>query len=276
MFPTLTSFEKDLTTKPFLNKSISTGAVAVKTSSMAPALITQNSKLIVSNVPLNFDHDAVYKFLRTFGKIRSLELIKDPITGKSSGQCTVEYENEQATSNALHCKFILLIKDVMGVNLKGNILYIKRSTGPMPTYSITNSGLVPSVSINNIHGVTQSSGAYMTADDYTKFKEISASKIICIKNMVTMHELEDDEEYEELYEDVLEECKNYGKVTQVKIPRPEGLGTLVSGLGKVFVEYFTRDGAAFAKEHLNGKNFHNRIVEVVYHPEDMYRKNQLD
>ena len=39
-----------------------------------------SSKLLVSNLPINFDEKAVYKFLRGFGKIKTLEMIKDPIT----------------------------------------------------------------------------------------------------------------------------------------------------------------------------------------------------
>jgi len=42
------------------------------------------SKLLVSNLPLNFDEDAVYKFLKSFGKIKTLEMIRDPITGNYS------------------------------------------------------------------------------------------------------------------------------------------------------------------------------------------------
>ena len=160
----------------------------------------------------------------------------------------------------------------MGINLQGNILYIKRSSGLVPIYSISSAG-------NSSLGILTSGnflGSTLTsADEYTKFKETTPSKVICIKNMCTLKELEDDDEYEDLYDDVMEECKCYAKIICVRIPRPEG-HEAVPGLGKVFVECYTREGAAFAKEHLNGKSFHGRIVEVVYHPEDMFRKNQLD
>ena len=171
----------------------------------------------------------------------------------------------------------------MGINLQGNILYIKRSSGLVPVYSISSSGSHSSLGIltsgSNVNlGITGNinpNNSYMNAEDYIKFRESTPSKVIMIKNMCTMKELEDDDEYDDLYDDVLEECKNYGKVISVKIPRYEGSHN-VPGLGKVFVEYYTREGAAFAKEHLNGKNFHGRTVEVVYHPEDMFKKSQLD
>jgi RNA recognition motif-containing protein len=104
MFPTLTSFEKDIN-NPYLTRTSTSSTTTVTkpqtsiTSSHAPA----TSKLLVSNLPLNFNEDSVYKFLRTFGKIKSLEMIKDPITGQYSGQCHVEYETEASTTNALQC-----------------------------------------------------------------------------------------------------------------------------------------------------------------------------
>ena len=66
--------------------------------------------------------------------------------------------------------------------------------------------------------------------------------------MVDIKELDDDDEYDDIYYDVMEECKIYGKIVTVKIPRPEHDGTLISGIGKVFVEYTNRDGASFAKD----------------------------
>jgi len=165
----------------------------------------------------------------------------------------------------------------MGINLKGNVLYIKRSSGLVPTYSVSSS----SGPANSLGILTSGLGAtpqqqYMTAEDYVKFRENTSSNVICIRNMVNLKDLEDEDEYDDLMEDVREECKIYGKVVDVRIPRPETPGETVSGIGKIFVEYATRDGASFAKENLNGKSFHGRFVEVVFHPEEMYRKNQLD
>lgn len=103
MFPTLTSFERDLN-NPYLNRTMSQATTVVKAStSLVPTNTPATSKLLISNLPLSFDQNGVYQVLRTFGKIKNIELIKDPITGKSSGNCHVEYETETATANALHC-----------------------------------------------------------------------------------------------------------------------------------------------------------------------------
>jgi hypothetical protein len=141
---------------------------------------------------------------------------------------------------------IIVKLDIMGINLQGNILYIKRSSGLVPTYNFSSKSKTSSL------GVLGSNGhQYMTAEDYMMARESNPSNVICCKNMVTMKELEDDEEYDEIYDDVWEECQNYGKVISIKIPRPEGKGVIVPGIGKVFVEFATKDGASFARDVSN-------------------------
>lgn len=54
--------------------------------------------------------------------------------------------------------------------------------------------------------------------------------------MVTPEELKDEEEYEDILEDIREECNKYGVVRSLEIPRPiEGID--VPGCGKVFKLY---------------------------------------
>lgn len=50
--------------------------------------------------------------------------------------------------------------------------------------------------------------------------------------MVTPDELKDEEEYEDIFDDIREECGKYGAVKSLEIPRPiEGVD--VPGCGKV-------------------------------------------
>lgn len=53
--------------------------------------------------------------------------------------------------------------------------------------------------------------------------------------MVTPDELRDEEEYEDILEDIREECSKYGVVRSLEIPRPiEGVD--VPGCGKVSIK----------------------------------------
>ena len=65
-----------------------------------------------------------------------------------------------------------------------------------------------------------------------------------------MKKLEIDEEYNEIKEDVKDECNKYGEVKSLKIPRPGPTGTYVHGLGKIFVEFDSVDSAKAARKVL--------------------------
>lgn len=58
------------------------------------------------------------------------------------------------------------------------------------------------------------------------------TEVLCLLNMVMPDELVDDEDYEEILEDIREECCKYGNVLSIEIPRPLE-GVEVPGCGKV-------------------------------------------
>lgn len=58
------------------------------------------------------------------------------------------------------------------------------------------------------------------------------TEVLCLMNMIVPEELVDDEEYEEIIEDIRDECAKYGNVRSLEIPRPIE-GVEVPGLGKV-------------------------------------------
>lgn len=66
------------------------------------------------------------------------------------------------------------------------------------------------------------------------------TEVLCLMNMVAPEELLDDEEYEEIVEDVRDECSKYGQVKSIEIPRPVD-GLEVPGTGKVGTVTLTFD-----------------------------------
>jgi splicing factor U2AF subunit len=51
--------------------------------------------------------------------------------------------------------------------------------------------------------------------------------------VVSHDELKEDNEYEEIVEDMREECSKYGVLTSLTIPRPNAAGEEVPGTGMV-------------------------------------------
>ena len=104
--------------------------------------------------------------------------------------------------------------------------------------------------------------------------EAPATEVLCLLNMVTEKELEDDEEYDEIVEDVKEECNKYGQVKSIEIPRPIS-GVDVPGVGKIFVEFTSKSECQKAQRALTGRKFANRVVVTSYYDPDKYHRRQF-
>ncbi|TYZ58272.1 hypothetical protein PybrP1_007949 [[Pythium] brassicae (nom. inval.)] len=91
------------------------------------------------------------------------------------------------------------------------------------------------------------------------------SDVVKLANMVSIDELNDDDEFSDLKEDVEEECKRFGKVVNLVIPRPQE-GESVPGVGSIFVRFSDVSEATAALKALSGRKFGGNIVKVTYYP----------
>ena len=91
-------------------------------------------------------------------------------------------------------------------------------------------------------------------------------QVLVLKNMVTPDELQDDQEFGEICEDVKDECAQHGAVLSVLIPRvKENFPQQCEG--SVFVEFDRADLAQKAALALSGRKFADRTVDVDYFDE---------
>uniref|UniRef100_A0A8C9F9U9 Splicing factor U2AF 65 kDa subunit n=1 Tax=Pavo cristatus TaxID=9049 RepID=A0A8C9F9U9_PAVCR len=100
------------------------------------------------------------------------------------------------------------------------------------------------------------------------------TEVLCLMNMVLPEELLDDEEYEEIVEDVRDECSKYGVVKSIEIPRPVD-GVEVPGCGKIFVEFTSVFDCQKAMQGLTGRKFANRVVVTKYCDPDSYHRRDF-
>jgi hypothetical protein len=82
---------------------------------------------------------------------------------------------------------------------------------------------------------------------------------VALDEMLDLNELSDQVTYDEIKEDMSDECANFGQITSLEIPRPSADGTPVPGLGKVFVEYTNLEGSVKARTTLNGRKFGGKV-----------------
>jgi len=100
------------------------------------------------------------------------------------------------------------------------------------------------------------------------------TEVLCLMNMVTPEELMDEEEYEDIIDDIKEECSKYGYVKSLEIPRPIQ-GVEVPGLGKVFIEFNSISESQKAQQNLAGRKFANRVVVTSFIEPDRYHRREF-
>lgn len=71
----------------------------------------------------------------------------------------------------------------------------------------------------------------------------------------------------EICDDVQEECSKFGRVIEVKIPRPTGGSRQSPGVGKIFVKFDTIESTTAALKSLAGRKFSDRTVVTTFFSE---------
>ena len=81
--------------------------------------------------------------------------------------------------------------------------------------------------------------------------------------------MRDDEIYEELQQDIADECNQHGTVRSIIIPRPVG-DAVGPGVGEVFVCFTHAEGTQKAKAAVHGRTFNGLSVKAVFYPVDLF------
>ncbi|POS88452.1 hypothetical protein EPUL_000145 [Erysiphe pulchra] len=205
---------------------------------------TQN-KISISDIPSYLTDEQVTELLVSFGELKAFVLVKDSSTEESRGIAFCEYSDPQATDIA--------VEGLNGMELGEKHLKVQRASIGHTQVS----GLEMSVNAMSMLAGTTSSG----------FEE---GRVLQLLNMVTPEELIDNQDYEEICEDVKEECEKYGKVLDMKVPRPTGGSRQSNGVGKIFVRFDTPESAGKALRSLAGRKFADRTVVTTFFSEENY------
>ncbi|KAL8152159.1 hypothetical protein V2J09_009919 [Rumex salicifolius] len=211
-------------------------------------------RIFVGGIPYSFTEVQIRQLLESFGPLKGFDLVKDRDTGNSKGYGFCSYQDPGVTDIAC--------QSLNGLKMGDKTLTVRRAT-------VSN---VQAKSEQEIilaqarqHIAMQSGG--------TNFLQASLgipelpTKILCLTEVVTSDTLKDDNEYEEIVEDMREECGKYGVLMSVIIPRPAMSGEHTPGVGKVFLEYADAAGCSNAKNNLGGRKFGGSTVSASYYPE---------
>ena len=206
------------------------------------------------NVPLgprkyNTCKTFLYLLTKLF-KAKLFSQVKDSATGLSKGYAFCEYCDVGITDQA--------IAGLNGMQLGDKKLIVQRAS-----VGAKNGGSINAIPVQlQVPGMQNVSGPGQPTE------------VLCLLNMVLPDELVDEEEYEDILEDIREECGKYGAVRSVEIPRPVP-GVEVPGCGKVFVEFAGIGECQKAQLSLAGRKFSNRVVVTSYFDPDKYHRREF-
>ncbi|XP_031174068.1 serine/threonine-protein kinase Kist isoform X1 [Sander lucioperca] len=93
--------------------------------------------------------------------------------------------------------------------------------------------------------------------------------VLRLLNLIDDSHLHNEEEYEEILEDMKEECQKYGSVVSLLIPKEN------PGKGQVFVEYANSSDSKEAQRLLTGRTFDGKFVVATFYPLSAYKRGYL-
>ncbi|KAF5473104.1 hypothetical protein F2P56_009744 [Juglans regia] len=222
-------------------------------------------RIFVGGLPYYFTEVQIRELLQTFGPLRGFDLVKDKDTGNSKGYGFCVYQDPAVTDIACAA--------LSGLKMGDKILTVRRATASAGQ-SKTEQEMILAQAQQHI---AMQKMALLTGDMNLPGVGIAPitnaetlTKVLCLTEAVTVDQLNDDQEYEEISEDMRDECSKFGTLVDITIPRPNQNGEHIPGVGKVFLEYSDIAGCANARSALNGRKFGGNVVNAFYYPEDKY------
>ncbi|KAL1022617.1 hypothetical protein UPYG_G00029940 [Umbra pygmaea] len=95
------------------------------------------------------------------------------------------------------------------------------------------------------------------------------SPVLRLLNLIDDSHLHNEDEYEDILEDMKEECQKYGSVVSLLIPKEN------PGKGQVFVEYANAGDSKEAQSLLTGRTFDGKFVVATFYPLSAYKRGYL-
>ncbi|KII87209.1 hypothetical protein PLICRDRAFT_663829, partial [Plicaturopsis crispa FD-325 SS-3] len=239
------------------------------TGVLVPGVVSTNvpdsiNKIFVGGLPAYLNEEQVMELLKSFGDLKAFNLVRENGNGPSKqGFAFFEYVDPGVTDVA--------IQSLNGMELGDRFLVVQRaSVGAKPGTP----GMIPNLPYDQFPEIPR---PIMPAGGDPSNQD---ARILLMLNMVTTDDLADDQEYGDLYEDVKEECSNFGFVEDLRIPRPvkkdkskwaPGEGGQqaamdairldeASGVGRVYVKYSDSTAATNALNSLAGRSFAGRSI----------------
>lgn len=246
------------------------GIESVGPSTHVPGIVSTNvpdsiNKIFVGALPAYLNEEQVMELLKSFGELKAFNLVREGGSGPSKGFAFLEYVDPDVTDVA--------IQALHGMELGDKKLIVQRASVG------AKSGLVlPPEAYAAAAAIAEIPKPILPAGENN-----DEARILLMLNMVVPEELGDEQEYQDIYEDIKEECGSYGEVLDLRIPKPTkkdrkwgDSGSIreaqmvdeANGVGRVYVKFADSQAAQAALKTLAGRSFAGRSIVATLLTDD--------
>uniref|UniRef100_A0A0C9QXC6 Splicing factor U2af large subunit n=1 Tax=Wollemia nobilis TaxID=56998 RepID=A0A0C9QXC6_9CONI len=231
-------------------------------------------RIFVGGLPYYLTEDQIIDLLSSFAPLGAFDLVKDRETGNSKGYGFCVYQDPAVIDIACAA--------LNGLKMGDRTLTVRRASAsgqPKPEQADVLVHAQQQIAVQKLalqlNGSTSMSGMISGLFTEVESNQLAnvATKVVCLSQVVEPDDLRDDNEYEEILEDMRDECGKYGTLINLVIPRP-GPSEIEasSGVGMVFVEYSDAQAAARAIAALNGRKFGGNVVSATFYSEEKFEQ----
>lgn len=231
-------------------------------------------RIFVGGLPYYLTEEQIIDLLSSFGPLGAFDLVKDRETGNSKGYGFCVYQDPAVIDIACAA--------LNGLKMGDRTLTVRRASAsgqPKPEQADVLVHAQQQIAVQKLalqlNGAASMSGmmpGLLTETESNKPIN-NSTKVVRLSQVVEPEDLRDDNEYEEILEDMREECGKYGTLINLVIPRPgPSENEASSGVGMVFVEYSDSQAAAKAISALNGRKFGGNVVLATFYPEEKFEQ----
>lgn len=273
-------------------------------------------KIVLGGLSINSTSAQVQDMVSQYGTLKAFSMPKDPESNLHTGIAFFSYKDTSKTQFAceeLHGKMLdgqTLVCQSDGHMANSDKLKSTQSISPNIQYSNakTYNHHPNNQHPNSQHSNNQHSNNQRSRNQYSDSQQPNAqhnqmgyrggqtmnqsqrrdsrgsasgsepSRILKLLNMVSPSDLSDDEEYHDILLDIREECRLFGKLLRIFVPRPVPESRLTWKLpphpdvGAIFVEYMTVKGALNARDYIEGRKFNNREIIIDFMQEYIWAR----
>lgn len=228
------------------------------------------NKIFVGGLPSALTEDQVKELVGYFGELKAFHLVKDNTTNVSKGFAFFEYLDPSKTDIACRA---LNGKEVGGKNLLVQRAHLgSRTILNQVTFDMGNSESV----IGQLLNLSIPVNTTLASNELNS--PPTPTSIVVLMNLIALEDLLEKEKRDELEDQVLHECDNFGHVKSIVIPFADSEDELdrVKGIGKVFVEFSNVDQAIACQRGVALRKYNYRCVFTTYLDEELFRSGFYD